>query len=209
MGIQRQEIFKSQWHDIHDIVLSEAKRQIKFNGKVDVQRLTEKLQKEIAKWPQGVLAQGMWFQSFHNAAPDKALNFMTEAMEQSFIEPDNNKLPSNSWYFVLAFVLTGIVAWLLHSRTSMSLIEQCFYPTLFLVVLNTFNVSFRNKRIAKAEKMIITNISHQMLDMEISLEKYIEWVSLGYFFLKNDINIKTKDNENQICDNQQDWSAKQ
>ena len=209
MEIQRQEIFRSQWHDIHDIVLSEAKRQIKFNGKVDVQRLTEKLQKEIAKWPQGVLAQGMWFQSFHNAAPDKALNFMTEAMEQSFIEPDNNKLPSNSWYFVLAFVLTGIVAWLLHSRTSMSLIEQCFYPTLFLVVLNTFNVSFRNKRIAKAEKMIITNISHQMLDMEISLEKYIEWVSLGYFFLKNDINIKTKDNENQICDNQQDWSAKQ
>ena len=48
-----------------------------------------------------------------------------------------------------------------------------------------------------------------MLYMEISLEKYIEWVSLGYFFLKNDINIKTKDNENQICDNQQDWSAKQ
>ena len=174
MEIQRQEIFRSQWHDIHDIVLSEAKRQIKFNGKVDVQRLTEKLQKEIAKWPQGVLAQGMWFQSFHNAAPDKALNFMTKAMEQCFIEPDNNKLPSNSWYFVLAFVLTGIVAWLLHSRTSMSLIEQCFYPTLFLVVLNTFNVSFRNKRIAKAEKMIITNISHQMLNMEISLEKYIE-----------------------------------
>ena len=59
MEIQRQEIFRSQWHDIHDIVLSEAKRQIKFNGKVDVQRLTEKLQKEIAKWPQGVLAQGM------------------------------------------------------------------------------------------------------------------------------------------------------
>ena len=165
MEIQRQEIFRSQWHDIHDIVLSEAKRQIKFNGKVDVQRLTEKMQKEIAKWPQGVLAQGMWFQSFHNAAPDKALNFMTEAMEQCFIEPYNNKLPSNSWYFVLAFVLTGIVAWLLHSRTSMSLIEQCFYPTLFLVVLNTFNVSFRNKRIAKAEKMIITNISKQMSEI--------------------------------------------
>ena len=53
MEIQRQEIFRSQWHDIHDIVLSEAKQQIKFNGKVDVQRLTEKLQKEIAKWPQG------------------------------------------------------------------------------------------------------------------------------------------------------------
>ena len=116
----------------------------------------------------------MWFQSFHNAAPDKALNFMTEAMEQSFLEPDNNKLPSNSWYFVLALVLTGIVAWLLHTRTSMSLIEQFFYPTLFLVVLNTFNVSFRNKRIAKAEKMIITNISKQMSDMEIRLEKYIE-----------------------------------
>lgn len=56
----------------------------------------------------------------------------------------------------------------------MSLIEQCFYPTLFLVVLNTFYVSFRNKQIAKAEKMIITNISYQMADMEIRLEKYIE-----------------------------------
>jgi len=173
MEIQRQEIFKSQWHDIHDIVLSEAKRQIKFNGKVDVQRLTEKMQNEIAKWPQGVLAQGMWFQSFHNAAPDKALGFMTEAMEQSIQEPDN-KLPSKSWYFVLAFVLTGIVAWLLHTRTNVSLIEQCFYLTLFLVVLNTFHVSFRNKRIAKAEKTIITNISKQMSDMEIRLEKYIE-----------------------------------
>lgn len=174
MEIQRQEIFKRQWHDIHDIVLSEAKRQIKFNGKVDVQRLTEKMQKEIAKWPQGVLAQGMWFHSFHNAAPDKAVNFMAEAMEQSFKEPDNNKLPSNSWYFVLAFVLTGIVAWLLHTRANMGLIEQCFYPTLFLVVLNTLNVSFRNKRIAKAEKTIITNISKQMSDMKIRLEKYIE-----------------------------------
>lgn len=118
MEIQRQEIFKSQWHDIHDIVLSEAKRQIRFNGKVDVQRLTDKMQKEIAKWPQGVLTQGMWFQSFHNADPDKALNFMTEAMEQSFQELDNNKLPSNGWFFVLAFVLTGIVVWLLHTRTS-------------------------------------------------------------------------------------------
>lgn len=174
MEIQRQEIFKSQWHDIHDIVLSEAKRQIKFNGKVDVQRLTEKMQKEIAKWSQGVLAQGMWFQSFHNAAPNKAVNFMTEAMEQSFQEPDNNKLPSNGWFFVWAFVLTGLVALLLHTRTSLSLIEQCFYPTLFWVVLNTFNVSFKNMRIAKAEKTIITNISKQMADMEIRLEKHID-----------------------------------
>ena len=170
MEIQRQEIFKSQWHDIHDIVLSEAKRQIKFNGKVDAMLLTEKMQKEIAKWPQGVLAQGMWFQNFHNAVPSKALEFMSEAMEQSFQEP-NNKLPSNGWFFVLAFVLTGIVAWLLHTQTSLSLIEQCFYPALFLVVLNTFNVSFRNKRIAKAEKTII---SKQMADMEIRLEKYLE-----------------------------------
>lgn len=174
MEVQRQEIFKSQWHDIHDIVLSEAKRQIKFNGKVDAQRLTEKVQKEIAKWPQGVLAQGMWFLNFHNAVPNKALEFMTEAMEQSFQEPSNNKLPSNGWFFVLAFLLTGIVAWLLHTQTSLSLIEQCFYPALFLVVLNTFNVSFRNRRVAKAEKTIIANISDQMADMEIRLEKYIE-----------------------------------
>ena len=68
MEIQRQEIFRSQWHDIHDIVLSEAKRQIKFNGKVDVQRLTEKLQKEIAKWPQGSSRQSLEFYDRSNGA---------------------------------------------------------------------------------------------------------------------------------------------
>ena len=57
--------------------------------------------------------------------------------------------------------------------------------------------------------LLIILLSVIYYSYESRLEKYIEWVSLGYFFLINNINIKTKDNENQIYDNQQDWSAKQ
>ena len=174
MDRRRCDTFREQWHGIHDVVLSEAKRQVKFNGKVDTRRLTEKMQIEIAKWSQGVLAQGIWFQEFHNAESDKALAFMTEAMELRFEEPSNNKLPSNSRYFVLAFVLAGLVAWLLHFYTNLSWLEQCFYPVLFLVVLNTINVSFRNRRKAKAENDIVCQISNQINDMGDRLQKIIE-----------------------------------
>lgn len=54
------------------------------------------MQEEIAKWPQGVLAQGVWFQAFHNSEPNKALDFMTIAMEQTIKEPENNQMPSNN-----------------------------------------------------------------------------------------------------------------
>lgn len=174
MDRQKYDTFREQWHGIHDVVLSEAKRQIKFYGKVDAQRLTKKMQFEIAKWSQGVLAQGIWFQEFHNAEPNKALAFVTEAIELSIEEPSINKLPSNSGYFVLAFVLAGIVTWLLHTHTNLSWLEQCFYPVLFLVVLNTINVSFRNKRKAKAENDIVCQISNQINDMGDRLQKIIE-----------------------------------
>lgn len=48
--MERKKIFKEQWHGIQEIVLSDAKRQIKFYGKVDVRRLSAKMQEEIAKW---------------------------------------------------------------------------------------------------------------------------------------------------------------
>lgn len=172
--MERKKIFKEQWHGIQEIVLSDAKRQIKFYGKVDVRRLSAKMQEEIAKWPQGVLAQGVWFQAFHNSEPNKALDFMTIAMEQTIKEPENNQMPSNKWYFALAFVLTGLLAWLLHSQTSMSIVEKCFYPTLFFVVLNAFYAPIKSKRLKSAENRIINDISNQMNEMEHLIEKTME-----------------------------------
>ena len=172
--MERKKIFKEQWHGIQEIVLSDAKRQVKFYGKVDVRRLSAKMQEEIAKWPQGVLAQGVWFQAFHNSEPNKALDFMTIAMEQTIKEPENNQMPSNKWYFALAFVLTGLLAWLLHNQTNMSMVEQCFYPALFFVVLNAFYSPIKKKRMERAEDRIINNIACQMNEMERQLEKTIE-----------------------------------
>ena len=36
--MERKKIFKEQWHGIQEIVLSDAKRQIKFYGKVENRR---------------------------------------------------------------------------------------------------------------------------------------------------------------------------
>lgn len=99
---------------------------------------------------------------------------MTIAMEQTIKEPENNQMPSNKWYFAQAFVLTGLLAWLLHSQTSMSIVEKCFYPALFFVVLNAFYAPIKKKSMERAEDRIINNIACQMNEMERHLEKTIE-----------------------------------
>lgn len=172
--MERKEIFNEQWHGIQEIVLSDAKRQIKFYGKVDVKRLSAKMQEEIAKWSQGILAQGVWFQTFHSSEPNKALDFMTIAMEQTIHEPANNQMPSNKCFFLLAFVLTGFLAWLLHSLSNISVVEQCFYPVLSFVVLNALYAPIKSKRLKSAENRIINDISNQMNEMEHLIEKTME-----------------------------------
>ena len=171
--MERKKIFKEQWHGIQEIVLSDAKRQIKFYGKVDVRRLSAKMQEEIAKWPQGILAQGVWFQAFHRSEPNKALDFMTVAMEQAIQEPGNNQMPSNKCFFLLAFVLAGFLAWLLHSLTNISVVEQCFYPVLSFVVLNALYAPVKSKRLESAENRILNDIANQMNEMEYLIEKAI------------------------------------
>ena len=47
-------LFNAQWHGIRDVVLSEAKRQMAAEGKVDALQLTAKLHEETAKWQRGV-----------------------------------------------------------------------------------------------------------------------------------------------------------
>ena len=42
-------LFNTQWHGIRDVVLSEAKRQMAAEGKVDARLLTAKLHEETAK----------------------------------------------------------------------------------------------------------------------------------------------------------------
>ena len=44
-----QDEFNNQWRDIHNVVLSDAKRQIKFHGKVNKDNLTKKLEQETSK----------------------------------------------------------------------------------------------------------------------------------------------------------------
>lgn len=174
MDKQRHDTFKEQWHGIHDIVISDAKRQIKMFGKVNAKLLTDKMQEEFAKWPQGILAQGVWFQKFHAETPDYAIKFMTEAMDFTIQEPKNNHIPSGNWLYVITLFLALLVGVALYEHTTLSIIEQCFYPLLFLVVLNTFCVPIKNRLQLKAERAIIVDIDEQMDEMEHIVERFLD-----------------------------------
>ena len=67
--------FNAQWHGIRDVVLSEAKKQLEAEGKVDARQLTAKLHEETAKWQRGVLARGVWFKTFMETKPEEAARF--------------------------------------------------------------------------------------------------------------------------------------
>lgn len=174
MDKHRLETFKEQWHGIHDIVISETKRQIKIFGKVNVQQLTQKLQEEIAKWPQGVLSQGVWFQEFHTESPNEALEFMTEAMSLVIQEPKHSQLPSANWVYCVTLFFALLVGVILHGYTALSIIEQCFYPLLSLVVLNTICMPLKNRLISKAEDAIVNDIEEQINEMGHALERHID-----------------------------------
>lgn len=73
------EIFHKQWHDIQNDVLYVAKYQIKFNGKVDHKKLTEKLEDETSKWQKGVLVRGVLYTELANKDSAKALLFAETA----------------------------------------------------------------------------------------------------------------------------------
>lgn len=167
------EIFHKQWHDIQNDVLYVAKYQIKFNGKVDHKKLTEKLEDETSKWQKGVLVRGVLYTELANKDSAKALLFAETAERLQFTEPDNNRMPSTWWVGALCLIPVAIIAFVLLKYTELSYIEYGLYPTLSFVILNGLCVPIKSRMNEDATNVILRDIEDQMNYMKSNLEQYI------------------------------------
>lgn len=167
------EQFNTQWHGIEDVVLSEAKRQIKFHGKVDAERLTEKLNNDTSKRKRGVLVQSVFYKALCEQNTSKALLFAETAARFRFAEPRNNSLPSSWWVALVLLALTAVMAVVLHTETNLGYVEQLFYPALTFVVLNAAVSHFKNKRRDDSANVIIVDLKRQMDGMKEQLEMHL------------------------------------
>lgn len=165
--------FNDRWHDIRNIILSEAKRQIKYCGKVDAAVLNERLREETGKWQRGILSQGIWYRKFMDENPQNAAIFDKETEKLSLVEPNKNKMPSKRLFYIVAIVMTATLAYILYTATELSIVELCFYPVLFFVIVNTLYVPFDNKRKEQAASEIIQEIDRQLEEMYRTLEQII------------------------------------
>ena len=125
------EQFNSQWHDITDVVLSEAKWEIALRGRVDEGQLTAKLHEETDRWQRGEFSQGLWYKEFSRRHPVKAALFAGKTQCIRLSEPANNKKPSNGWIYSLLVVMALTLGFVLRYKTEMNIVEQIFYPILF------------------------------------------------------------------------------
>lgn len=166
--------FNAQWHGIRDVVLSEAKREIVAERKVDVRLLTAKLHEETVKWQRGVLARGVWFKAFKEARSEEAARFSVRTDTLSIIEPVRNKKPSNGWVYCLFVVLAVLLGYVLHTETGMSVIEQVFYPLLLFIIIQTLYIPVRKSRKASFERRVLDEIDRQLDDMRQELELYVK-----------------------------------
>lgn len=164
------EKFKNQWHDIQNVVLSEAYRQIQINGKINTESLTEKLEEETSKWQRGILARGVLYAEIARASPSKAIIFSESAERLEFTEPQNNKRPSTWWITFLCILLSIGIGVAAHLFTHADLIEKIFYPTLCFVITNALCSPIKNMLRNNATDRIIDDISRQMEDMKEFLE---------------------------------------
>lgn len=167
-------LFNAQWHGIRDVVLSEAKRQMAAEGKIDARQLNAKLHEETAKWQRGVLARGVWFKAFKETKPEEAARFSVRADTLSILEPVRNKRPSNGWVYCLFVVFVSSLGYMLHTETEMSVVEQVFYPVLSFVIMQTLYAPVRNRRKASFERRLLDDIDHQLDDMRQELELYVK-----------------------------------
>lgn len=167
-------LFNAQWHGIRDVVLSEAKRQMVVEGKVDARQLTAKLHEETVKWQRGVLARGVWFKAFKETKPEEAARFSIKTDTMSILEPVRNKKPTNVWAYCLFVVLASLLGYVLHKQTEMSVVEQVFCPVLSFVIMQTLYVPVRNRRKASFERRVLDDIDHQLDDMRQELELYVK-----------------------------------
>lgn len=168
------EQFNVQWHGIRDVVLSEAKRQMAAEGKVDAQLLTAKLHEETTKWQRGVLARGVWFKAFMVTKPEEAARFSIKTDTMSILEPIKNKKPSNGWVYCLFMALASLLGYVLHTETEMSVVEQVFYPVLLFVIMQTLYAPVRNRSNTTFERRVLDYIDHQLDDMRQELELYVK-----------------------------------
>ena len=166
--------FNAQWHGIRDVVLSEAKRQLAAEGKVEAWQLTAKLHEETAKWQRGVLARGVWFKAFKETKPEGAARFSIKTDTMSILEPIKNTKPTNGWVYFLFVALASLLGYVLHTETEMSVVEQVFYPVLSFVIMQTLFVPVRNRRMASFERRILNDINCQLDEMRQKLEQYVK-----------------------------------
>ena len=167
-------LFNAQWNCIRDVVLSEAKRQMAAEGKIDAQQLTNKLHEETAKWQRGVLARGVWFKAFKETKPEEAARFSVKTDTMSILEPIKNKKPSNGWVYCLFTALASLLGYMLHTESEMSVVEQVFYPVLSFVIMQTLYVPVKNRRKASFERRVLNDIDRQLDDMRQELELYVK-----------------------------------
>lgn len=166
--------FNAQWHGIRDVVLSEAKRQLALQGRVDAGLLTARLHEETAKWQRGVLARGVWYAAFAEAMPDGAAAFSAKAVALSICEPAKNKEPSNGWTYALFLIMSAALGCVLHVGTGLSVVEQAFYPVLLFVVLQTLHLPVRNRRKSAFERRVLGDIDRQLDNMRQDLEECVK-----------------------------------
>ena len=168
------EQFNSQWHDITDVVLSEAKRELALHGRVDAEPLTAKLHEETDRWQRGEFSQGLWYKEFLRKHPKEAALFIEKAQCVRLSEPPNNKMPSNGWVYSLFIVLALVLGFVLHRRTEMSIVEQIFYPILFFFVAKTAYVPVKDKREEKYIDRITNDLRMQLDAVCRDLASFIE-----------------------------------
>lgn len=173
MAMNIQEEFNNQWRDIQDVVLSDAKRQIKFHGRVNKEDLTKKLEQETSKWQRGVLVRGVLYQEMVERNDSNALLFAETAKRFQFEEPRHNRIPSFWWLDVICLIPVAIMAIVLHCYTEMNTIEEIFYPTLIYVFLSALCVPVKNKKKDQTANQILSDIESQMSGMKLSLDQYL------------------------------------
>lgn len=167
------EEFNNQWRDIQNIVLSDAKSQIKFNGKVDSKTLTEKLRQETSKWQRGVLVRGVLYNEIARNNSSHAILFAEEAEKLKFIEPKHNKIPSTWWITDLCLIPMMLLLVWLHLQYKYSLIEQILYPSILFVFLNALCMPIKNRKKECALNALLQDIENQMQDMKSDLERFL------------------------------------
>lgn len=167
------EEFNNQWRDIQNIVLSDAKSQIKFNGKVDSKTLTEKLRQETSKWQRGVLVRGVLYNEIARNNSSHAILFAEEAEKLEFTEPKHNKIPSTWWITDLCLIPMMLLLVWLHFQYKYSLIEQILYPSVLFVFLNALCMPIKNKKKERAMNALLQDIEIQMLEMKSILGRFL------------------------------------